>query len=832
MRFPGRQLFDHASIHIKLLVTPAVAMVALALICLSAWQSFQAHAKSDAVISFLTWTRLQQASSAKLQAAELQATMFRFTTMALMGLQRSSLERMGDDINQRNAALESAIRGISSAAGDDRVRGRLAAAAASYRAESSHVVAELLGNVGWGAVTARSAAVALDGVIDAVGAEERAALDTVHAAQAADSRVNAYEEVRMLLIVNIAGMVMILTSLMMARRIAEPIRRLTATMVRLAERQYDDAIPESSRRDEIGSMARAVQVFKEGLQHADALAKQQEATQFFLDTVLEHVPAPILVKRAADLSYAFVNRAARRFFGTPLIDVVGLTARHLVSEESAASITIFDKEALDAGHETIHEAVVLETLNNGHRLATYNRLAISGVDGKPQYLLTMIEDTTERRQAERRIAFMAHYDALTSLPNRVLFAERLAQALNEARANRSLIAVLGLDLDRFKEVNDTFGHAGGDALLRSMAARLSACMRQGDTLARLGGDEFAIIQRNLRQPDDAEALAQRLIDAAHEPTDLDGRKAFIGISIGIAFNTPDVEASDLVKQADLSLYEAKRTGRGCYKCFAPEMTARLQQRRTLESDLHAAMEAGELELHYQPQVNLQTNEILGAEALLRWTCRAQGAIPPSVFIPLAEETGMIVPLGAWLLRTACEEAVRWPGDLLIAVNVSPVQLRDPSFLDSVRAALDASGLDPARLELEVTEGVLLQEGEQTSIVLAALRALGIKLALDDFGTGYASLGYLQQFRFDTIKIDRSFVRNLGSNKSAAAIVRAITGLGQALGTRTIAEGVESLEEVAVLRAYGCVEGQGFLFWRPMAAGAMRALVEVKEAVLF
>ena len=807
-----------------------MAILALALICLSAWRSFEVEANSDALVSFLTWNRLQQASSAKMQAAQLQATMFRFTTMALMGVQRTTLEQMGDDIGRRAVALDEAISSISAGVSDDQARERLLAAAATYRAQSTHVVADLLGNIGWGAITARTAAVALDGVIAAMDTEERAALDTARAAQESNVQLSTHEKLRMLLIMNIAGMIMILASLMIARRIAEPIRRLTATMTRLADRQYDDAVPDSTRRDEIGSMARAVQVFKEGLQYADALAMQQQTTQHFLDAVLEHVPAPILVKSATDLSYAFVNRAARRFFGTPLIDVVGLTARHLVSEESAASITVFDKEALDAGHETIHESVALETLHNGHRLATYNRLAIAGADGKPQYLLTMIEDTTERRQAERRIAFMAHYDALTNLPNRVLFAERLSQALTEGRANRTQIAVLGLDLDRFKEVNDTFGHAGGDALLRSIAARLSACMRQGDTLARLGGDEFAIIQRNLRRPDDAEALAQRLIDAAHEPTDLEGRKAFIGISVGIAFSTPDIEAGDLVKQADLSLYEAKRTGRGCFKCFAPEMAARLQQRRTLESDLHAAMEAGEFALHYQPQVSLRTGEILGAEALLRWTCPRQGAVPPSVFIPIAEETGLIVPLGAWLLHTACQEASRWPGDLLIAVNVSPVQLRDPGFIETIEAALGASGLDPGRLELEVTEGVLLQEGEQTSIVLEALRALGVKLALDDFGTGYASLGYLQQFRFDTIKIDRSFVRNLGSNKSAAAIVRAITGLGEALGTRTIAEGVESPEEVAVLRAYGCVEGQGFLFWRPMEAKAMHALVSVPAIV--
>jgi diguanylate cyclase (GGDEF)-like protein len=429
------------------------------------------------------------------------------------------------------------------------------------------------------------------------------------------------------------------------------------------------------------------------------------------------------------------------------------------------------------------------------------------------------------REALDRVAYLSAHDQLTGLPNRAMLADRLEMALSAARRSGLKVAFLSLDLDHFKEVNDTHGHAAGDALLRTVTARLRACLRAGDTLARVGGDEFAVIQSCERLPDDAAALATRLIAATRESITLDGQQVFVGLSIGIAISGPDASAAELAKQADVALYGAKAAGRGGFCFFAPEMNASLLSRRAMEHDLRAAPERGGLAVHYQPQIDIASGEIVGAEALMRWTRPGHGAVPPGVFIPVAEETGQIVALGAWLLGEACREAADWPVSWHVAVNVSPVQLRTDGFIDSVRGALAQSGLDPQRLELEITESVLLSDTAETLITLERLRAMGVRLALDDFGTGYASLGYLQKFCFDKVKIDRSFVRNLGVDDNAAAIVRAVIGLCDALGMSTIAEGVENVEQVAMLWAQGCREAQGFLYWAAMPAHALHRIIE-------
>lgn len=438
------------------------------------------------------------------------------------------------------------------------------------------------------------------------------------------------------------------------------------------------------------------------------------------------------------------------------------------------------------------------------------------------------QDITERKQAEARIRHLAHHDVLTDLPNRLLFADRLTQAQARARRDETMLAVLCLDLNRFKDVNDTLGHAAGDLLLKALAERLQGEIREADTLARLGGDEFAIIQTGLAQPRGADELSRRLIEAVAEPFDIGGHTVVIGVSIGIAvFPMNGSGPADLLKNADLALYRSKAEGRDGYRFFEEEMNARLQRRKVLEHDLRRALAEGQFELHYQPQIELGEGRVVGLEALLRWRHPDRGLVSPAEFIPLAEETGLILPLGEWALRAACVQAVAWP-HIRMSVNLSPVQFRHSDLVGLITQALEETGLEPRRLELEITEGVLLQETEAALSVLARIRALGVRIAMDDFGTGYSSLSYLQRFPFDKIKIDQSFVRRLEVSKDAAAIVRAVLGLGNSLGIHTNAEGVETKGQLAFLRTAGCEEVQGFYFSPPVAAADLEPLLADRE----
>jgi diguanylate cyclase (GGDEF)-like protein len=434
------------------------------------------------------------------------------------------------------------------------------------------------------------------------------------------------------------------------------------------------------------------------------------------------------------------------------------------------------------------------------------------------------EDITERHLAEASIVFMARHDALTRLPNRVMFRERIEQAL--AMAERGIqFAVFYLDLDKFKEVNDTLGHPAGDAILVAVADRLKACVREVDTVARLGGDEFAIIQHGVRQPDDAEVLAGRIIAVFSQPLDVCGQQITVGVSIGVAV-APSNGASyeSLVRDADIALYLAKTEGAGVARFFEPEMDARIQMRRLLAKDLQGAIARDELELYYQPQVDLATNMVSGFEALLRWHHPDRGFVSPADFIPLAEETGVIVAIGEWVVRTACFEAENWPADINVAVNLSPVQFRVGDIVGTVRTALAASGLRPDRLELEITESVFLGATTNTTAVLQAFREMGISVALDDFGTGYSSLSYLRSFPFNKLKIDQSFVRDLMTCRESMSIVGAVIGLGKSLGIMTIAEGVETQAQLEKLREKGCTEVQGYLFSRPRPASEIHEMI--------
>lgn len=443
----------------------------------------------------------------------------------------------------------------------------------------------------------------------------------------------------------------------------------------------------------------------------------------------------------------------------------------------------------------------------------------------PDGLSIFFHDVTERRRVAERLEHLSRHDPLTGLANRTLLRERLAQ--EGAGDGQTLMALLCLDLDGFKTINDTLGLATGDRVLVETAERLRACVRKTDTVARIGGDEFAVLLAGLDHPGEASALAQRIIAAFRMPLEVNGHPIVTVTSIGITL-VPEtgLPSDDILKNADIALHWAKAQGPGQVCFFEPGMDENLQRRQTLKEDLHGAVQRGEFILHYQPLVMLASGSVSGFEALVRWHHPVRGLVSPVDFIPLAEETGAVLDLGEWVLRRACWDAATWPGDIAVAVNLSPVQFRDPGLIAMVQEALAASGLAAHRLQLEITESVLLQDNVANLTTLHALRELGVKIAMDDFGTGYSSLGYLRRFPFDKIKIDRSFVGDLPDGAESHAIVSAVIGLGHSLCIATTAEGIETREQLERLRDRGCTEGQGYLFSRPVPLAQVRTLIDL------
>jgi diguanylate cyclase (GGDEF)-like protein len=439
--------------------------------------------------------------------------------------------------------------------------------------------------------------------------------------------------------------------------------------------------------------------------------------------------------------------------------------------------------------------------------------------------VTIHMDVTEKRNSEKQIAFLAHHDALTGLANRVQLREHIEKTLENVRRGGTA-SVLCLDLDNFKVVNDTLGHSVGDALLCAVSKRLRDMVRDRDLVSRTGGDEFSIVQSGTELPMEASAaLAARIVEALSVPFELGDHNVVIGASVGIAIAPDDGDSADqLLKNADMALYRSKEEGRGRFHFFEPEMDIKAQTRRILELDLRKAITSEEFEVFYQPIVNLAENRITGFEALLRWNHPTRGRVPPNDFIPLAEETGLIGAIGEWVIRQACAEAMRWPSDTRVAVNVSPVQFRNKTLVLAVVSALAASGLRPDLLELEITETVLMNNNEATLAALHQLRDLGVRISMDDFGTGYSSLSYLRSFPFDKIKIDQSFVRDLAERPDSIAIIRAVTGLGQSYGITTTAEGVETQEQLDQMRAEGCSEVQGYFYSKPVPASEIAQLL--------
>jgi diguanylate cyclase (GGDEF)-like protein/PAS domain S-box-containing protein len=546
--------------------------------------------------------------------------------------------------------------------------------------------------------------------------------------------------------------------------------------------------------------------------------KQREASFRLL---FDSNPVPMIVCALDDERILGVNDAAIAHYGYSRAEFEKLTIGNVQAFESqppwAGDHSSDELTARTWKHVRADGALI--------DLAIYSRQLVYG--DRPAVLLALM-DITERKRAEARLAFMAQHDGLTGLPNRNLLRQEMDEMLQHARRSSDKMAVLMLGLDNFKAVNDTLGHGVGDKLLRSVAKRLRSTLREQDTLARLNSDEFAIIQSGLGRPEDAVLLARRLLEAIGEPYLLDGHSVVIGASIGIAMAPGDGEESEkLLKHADMALSRAKNDSRGTFSFFESGMDARAQGRRKIEIDLRDAIQGEVLRPYYQPLIDLSSGRITGFEALVRWPHPERGMVSPAEFIPVAEETGLINGLGGLMLRRACMDAAVWPDDVRVAVNLSPLQFRAGNLLSVVMEALKQSGLPAKRLELEITETLLLEKSSQVLATLHALRALGVRISMDDFGTGYSSLSYLRSFPFDKIKIDQSFVRGLGTNNDAQAIVRAIISLGVGLGVTITAEGVETEAELACLRSEGCHEGQGFLFSHARPNAEIVAMLKVQ-----
>ena len=624
----------------------------------------------------------------------------------------------------------------------------------------------------------------------------------------------------------------------------EPGARIQDTMrIGIARGDY----PEAEGREEEWIAERLQRMFNPGSSHEQVLAdgrciqieerttsdggiiglrvditelKQREAS---FRLMFDSNPVPMIVCELNDERILAVNDAAVEHYGYSPTEFASLNIRRLQA---------FETELPWAGDHTREERTAktwkhVKADGSLIDLAIYSRPL--PYNGEPAVLLALM-DITERKRAEMRLAFMAHHDGLTGLPNRNSLRKRLDELLIQTRRTGEKIAVLFVGIDNFKAVNDTLGHAIGDKLLRGVARRLRSTLREEDPLARLNSDEFAVVQTGIKRPEDIVLLAKRLLHAIAEPYLLQGHSVVVGASIGIAVAPGDGDDSEkLLMNADMALSRAKKDTRGTFSFFEVGMDARAQARRKIETDLRAALQHEVLRPYYQPLVRLTDGRITGSEALVRWPHPERGMISPAEFIPVAEDTGLINAIGAQVLRSACMDAAHWPDDVRVAVNLSPLQFRVGNLLSVVMDALKQSGLPPRRLELEITETLLLDKSSQVLATLHALRALGVRISMDDFGTGYSSLSYLRSFPFDKIKIDQSFVRGLCDNRESQAIVRSIISLGNGLGVTITAEGVESEAELSWLRAEGCQEAQGFLFSQARPNSEITGLLDLQQS---
>ncbi len=552
------------------------------------------------------------------------------------------------------------------------------------------------------------------------------------------------------------------------------------------------------------------------------LERERDRNYAFLREIIDHIPSQITVKDVHDRRYVLVNRVAEQHFLRAYDNIIGKTVFDLFPESAAEQITADDDRAVARPEGLFLDEHPIESMAVGRRYVTSRRIAIHDAANTPRYLIHVVEDVTERREAAEKITRLAHFDALTDLPNRVLFGEQLERELERARHGETF-ALLYIDIDEFKGINDSLGHHVGDEFLKTVAARIKSCLKPADMVARLGGDEFAVLLTSVEGRDEVVAAVKQIFETIRTPYQCLGHQLQSDASIGIAMAPRDgTERDQLTKNADLAMYAAKAGGRRTFRFFEPAMDESARQRLRTEQDMRRALADGQFELHYQPLVDLSDNKVTGCEALLRWRHPERGMIPPLDFIPLAEDTGFINEIGDWVLRTACAEAVAWPSHIRIAVNVSPVQLRSPTLALRVASALAGSGLAPGRLEIEITEAVLIGDDVAALEILHQLRQIGVRIALDDFGTGYSSLSYLKRFPFDKIKIDRCFVSDVDVGGSAA-IVQAVVNIATASNMTTTAEGVETGQQQTLLRELGCTEMQGYLFSAPKPAAELRKL---------
>lgn len=617
-------------------------------------------------------------------------------------------------------------------------------------------------------------------------------------------------------------------SLSLMERLLARMGALQHTMLRLANRDLETQVPSLGDGDEIGEVARSIEVFKRNA--IDFSLQQEELGRSGLrfEAALNNMSQGLVLFDSGNKLAVFNKQYCEIFKVSPIDLIPGMDLGEVIALVIKAGNypgrnshdVIFEIKSVTLKRVPV---VFLKEVTPGRIVSvSYSPMLDGG-------WVATCEDVTDRQAAEAQIRYLAQHDSLTGLPNRVMLHDGLDRALIAAGRGVNS-AVLCLDLDRFKAVNDTLGHHVGDQLLRAVAERLLACVRDGDIVTRLGGDEFAIIQSGVTRPEDSKLLAERILDAMQAAFMVSEHQIVIGTSIGLALIPQDgTGASAFLKNADTALYRAKADGRGGFCFFEAEMDARLQHRRQLELDMRKGLGQHEFEVAYQALVSLEAHRVCGFEALLRWRHPERGMISPADFIPVAEEIGLIVQLGDWILNQACIDAASWPAGVKVAVNLSPVQFKGKNLVAAVARALKNSGLPAHRLELEITETVLLQESAGTLATLHELRGLGVRISMDDFGTGYSSLSYLRSFPFDKIKIDQSFIRDLSNREDSIHIVRAVQGLCDGLGMLTTAEGVETEEQLEKLRAEGCTEVQGFLFSKPRPAcevlGIMAAVGE-------